>query len=277
MALPIPFQYFHLLSMMIIINLGLWAFAMGLTASWFAPVVYVFCSGTFIGMLQLASQLSDPFGNDAVDFDLHGWIRGAHVSAVYHFGDRGRSGPLQEARASTERRGGGGRERSRGQSSFASHASGGGGRHAGARVRARARRPGGRAQRVAPRRRVRAAGGRARSVRRRSRRTGRCTCGVQGFLAPRCISSPSGGSSFLFSGNDVLGDGGVWRRCRWRSVLHSMSPVLRSLAAVCVCVREGRAPHDVGFRRSPEHSKRDFASRPPSTILPQSATTSPLY
>jgi len=74
LALPIPFQYFHLLSMMIIINLGLWAFAMGLTASWFAPVVYVFCSGTFIGMLQLASQLSDPFGNDAVDFDLHGWV-----------------------------------------------------------------------------------------------------------------------------------------------------------------------------------------------------------
>mmetsp|Transcript_11027 Transcript_11027/g.31395 ORF Transcript_11027/g.31395 Transcript_11027/m.31395 type:complete len:376 (+) Transcript_11027:76-1203(+) len=73
LALPIPFQYFHLLSMMIIINLGLWAFAMGLTASWFAPVVYVFCSGTFIGMLNLAGKLSDPFGDDAVDFDVHRW------------------------------------------------------------------------------------------------------------------------------------------------------------------------------------------------------------
>lgn len=38
LALPVPFQYFHLLSSMIIINLALWAYAMALTQSWFAPV-----------------------------------------------------------------------------------------------------------------------------------------------------------------------------------------------------------------------------------------------
>jgi len=73
LALPVPFQYFHLLSVLVIVNLGLWAYAMGLTASWFGPVVYVFCSGTFIGMLNLAGKLSDPFGDDAVDFDVHRW------------------------------------------------------------------------------------------------------------------------------------------------------------------------------------------------------------
>merc|ERR1719401_1543831 len=43
MRLQVPFQYFHLLSIMIVINLTLWAYAMALTRSWFAPPVYAAC------------------------------------------------------------------------------------------------------------------------------------------------------------------------------------------------------------------------------------------
>merc|ERR1712066_1041527 len=62
LKLPVPFQYFHLLSIMIVMNLLLWAYSMALTESFFAPVVFVFCSVIFIGMMELASQLADPFG-----------------------------------------------------------------------------------------------------------------------------------------------------------------------------------------------------------------------
>lgn len=74
LKLQVPFQYFHLLSIMICMNLCMWAYSMALTDSWFAPVVYVFCSLIFIGMMDLASQLSDPFGDDVVDFNVDSWV-----------------------------------------------------------------------------------------------------------------------------------------------------------------------------------------------------------
>jgi predicted membrane chloride channel (bestrophin family) len=74
LSLPMPFQYFHLLNLMIVVNLLLWAYAMGITDSFFAPVVYFFCSLIFMGMMELANQLSDPFGDDDVDFPLNDWI-----------------------------------------------------------------------------------------------------------------------------------------------------------------------------------------------------------
>lgn len=74
LSLPMPFQYFHLLNMMIVVNLLLWAYAFGVTDSVFAPVVYFFCALIFMGMMELANQLSDPFGDDDVDFPLNDWI-----------------------------------------------------------------------------------------------------------------------------------------------------------------------------------------------------------
>jgi predicted membrane chloride channel (bestrophin family) len=74
LALPIPFQYFHLLNMMIVVNLLLWAYGMGITDSFFAPIVYFFAALIFMGMMELASQLSDPFGEDDTDFPTERWI-----------------------------------------------------------------------------------------------------------------------------------------------------------------------------------------------------------
>eukprot|EP00445_Apocalathium_hangoei_P076719 CAMPEP_0204154820 /NCGR_PEP_ID=MMETSP0361-20130328/29051_1 /ASSEMBLY_ACC=CAM_ASM_000343 /TAXON_ID=268821 /ORGANISM="Scrippsiella Hangoei, Strain SHTV-5" /LENGTH=433 /DNA_ID=CAMNT_0051110157 /DNA_START=6 /DNA_END=1309 /DNA_ORIENTATION=- len=72
--LPVPFQYFHLLSVMIIMNLMLWAITMGLVKSLLAPVIYFFSSFIFIGMMMLSSELCDPFGTDEVDFPVDKWM-----------------------------------------------------------------------------------------------------------------------------------------------------------------------------------------------------------
>lgn len=71
---PIPFPYFHLLNAMVVVNLLLWAYGMGLTRSYFAPLGFFFAELIFCGMVELAGQLSDPFGNDAVDFPLTSWL-----------------------------------------------------------------------------------------------------------------------------------------------------------------------------------------------------------
>eukprot|EP00929_Paragymnodinium_shiwhaense_P032892 TRINITY_DN18173_c0_g1_i1.p1 TRINITY_DN18173_c0_g1~~TRINITY_DN18173_c0_g1_i1.p1 ORF type:complete len:382 (-),score=86.00 TRINITY_DN18173_c0_g1_i1:132-1277(-) len=73
-ALPIPFQYFHLLNLMVIMNLLLWAYGIGVTQSIFAPFVYFFVELIFIGMLELGQQLSDPFGKDDVDLPVNQWL-----------------------------------------------------------------------------------------------------------------------------------------------------------------------------------------------------------
>jgi len=74
LELPVPFQYFHLLCLMISINLILWAYGMGTTESYFAPVVFYFAALIFVGMMELASQLSNPFGDDEVDFPVDTWL-----------------------------------------------------------------------------------------------------------------------------------------------------------------------------------------------------------
>lgn len=77
LRLPMPFQYFHLLNMMVVVNLLLWAYGMGTTQSIFAPVGFFFAELIFCGMMELAGEMSDPFGMDEVDFPLHAWLANA--------------------------------------------------------------------------------------------------------------------------------------------------------------------------------------------------------
>lgn len=82
-ALPIPFQYYHLLNAMVLFNLVLWGYAMAICESVFASLIYMMCSLIFMGMLELADELSDPFGDDEVDFPVMEWLEelldGCHV------------------------------------------------------------------------------------------------------------------------------------------------------------------------------------------------------
>mmetsp|Transcript_46599 Transcript_46599/g.120646 ORF Transcript_46599/g.120646 Transcript_46599/m.120646 type:complete len:386 (-) Transcript_46599:96-1253(-) len=72
--LPVPFQYFHLLNMMIAVNLFMWAYSMGCSNSASAPVIFFFAELIFIGLLELSMELSDPFGEDEVDFPVNQWV-----------------------------------------------------------------------------------------------------------------------------------------------------------------------------------------------------------
>jgi len=72
--MPVPFQYFHILNIMVVINLLLWAYGMAATNSIFGPIAFFFASFIFIGMLKLANAIANPFGSDEVDFPVWIWF-----------------------------------------------------------------------------------------------------------------------------------------------------------------------------------------------------------
>lgn len=75
LALPVPFQYFHVLSVMILVNVAFWCYKMATNASILTPFVFMVTQAIFMGMLELAVQLANPFGDDDVDFPLDDWIQ----------------------------------------------------------------------------------------------------------------------------------------------------------------------------------------------------------
>lgn len=72
--LPMPFQYFHIMNLMLMLNLVLWAYSLGCQDSFFAPVIYGFVQMMFQGIRELSTALSDPFGDDEVDFPVTQWM-----------------------------------------------------------------------------------------------------------------------------------------------------------------------------------------------------------
>lgn len=72
--MPVPFQYFHILNLMVIVNISLWSYRMALNDSLFTICVFTLAMVIFMGMLELANQLSCPYGQDEVDFPLDDWI-----------------------------------------------------------------------------------------------------------------------------------------------------------------------------------------------------------
>lgn len=81
MDLPIPFPYYHLLNVMVLMNLMLWGYAMAISESAFGSVIYVMAAMIFLGMMDLGNQLSDPFGEDEVDFPLDEWLNDVMVTS----------------------------------------------------------------------------------------------------------------------------------------------------------------------------------------------------
>lgn len=80
--LPMPFQYFHLLNVMLCVNCSLWAYLMGTTFSVAATFSFIICLVIFLGMVHLASGLSDPFGEDEVDFPMNEWLEQVWILIV---------------------------------------------------------------------------------------------------------------------------------------------------------------------------------------------------
>jgi predicted membrane chloride channel (bestrophin family) len=79
MDLPMPFQYFHIMNMMLVLNLVLWAYALGCQDSFWAPIIYMFVQMMFQGIRELSTALSDPFGDDEVDFDINSWMKSLYT------------------------------------------------------------------------------------------------------------------------------------------------------------------------------------------------------
>mmetsp|Transcript_140048 Transcript_140048/g.390352 ORF Transcript_140048/g.390352 Transcript_140048/m.390352 type:complete len:355 (+) Transcript_140048:189-1253(+) len=73
-ALQMPFQYFHILRVMVVVNSACWAWFIARSGSLFGPFLYVVILFVLMGMIELASQLADPFGDDDVDFPLTEWL-----------------------------------------------------------------------------------------------------------------------------------------------------------------------------------------------------------
>lgn len=72
--LAVPFQYHHLLTGTITGTLVMLAYGMAMTESCLSPCMFIMISLTFIGMMELAAQLWNPFGKDAVDFPVNKWV-----------------------------------------------------------------------------------------------------------------------------------------------------------------------------------------------------------
>lgn len=79
LELPMPFQYFHIMNMMLCLNLTFWAYSLGCEDSLFAPIIYLFVQMMFQGLRELSGALSDPFGEDEVDFPVNDWLRPMYV------------------------------------------------------------------------------------------------------------------------------------------------------------------------------------------------------
>lgn len=74
LELPIPFQYFHLLNLMVCMNILVWAYVMGACDSVGGTVIFFLCELIFLGLMELSTQLADPFGDDQVDFPILEWL-----------------------------------------------------------------------------------------------------------------------------------------------------------------------------------------------------------
>merc|ERR1712187_65853 len=74
-----PFQYFHIMNLMLMLNLALWAYALAIQDSEFAPIIFLFVQLMFQGLRELSVALSDPFGDDATDFPINDWLSQLYI------------------------------------------------------------------------------------------------------------------------------------------------------------------------------------------------------
>jgi len=72
--MPVPFPYFHITNMMVLVVQICWCYKMALDESLLQMFVFVLALFVFLGMLTLSSQLANPFGDDDVDFPVEHWV-----------------------------------------------------------------------------------------------------------------------------------------------------------------------------------------------------------
>jgi len=82
LEMPMPFQYFHIMNLMLLLNLTLWAFSFGLMDSFMATPIFLFVQLVFQGIRELSISLADPYGCDEADFPLSEWMNSLYTRVV---------------------------------------------------------------------------------------------------------------------------------------------------------------------------------------------------
>lgn len=85
LKMPVPFAYFHVLKLLLIIAMALTSYALielEHAQVLISMVVYVIILTIMIGLQAVAVAMSDPFGDDDIDFDLKYFLQAAYDNAV---------------------------------------------------------------------------------------------------------------------------------------------------------------------------------------------------
>ena len=91
MAQEVPFPYLHALTLLLVVNMILIGYALATMAdaSAWNVVVYVLLLISFIGLKEIAVAMSNPFGDDEIDFDLEAMLKKTYNTCVSILKDRG--------------------------------------------------------------------------------------------------------------------------------------------------------------------------------------------
>jgi len=83
--MPVPFAYFHLLKATLLVVLMLVSYALvelEQAQILLSVVIFLTVSSIMIGLQAVAVAMSDPFGADDLDFDLHSFMSSAYDNAI---------------------------------------------------------------------------------------------------------------------------------------------------------------------------------------------------
>jgi len=81
-ALPIPFPYFHLMNLVLVLNFFLVACVLSLSNTLLTIFPFTVVLMIFMGLREVATQLADPFGQDEVDFPVAEFLNYTFDQAV---------------------------------------------------------------------------------------------------------------------------------------------------------------------------------------------------
>lgn len=84
LAQPVPFPYFHVLTVLLILDMLLIGYSF-VTLNFHAAltsVIYTVVCMVFMGLKEVAIAMSNPFGDDDIDFDLEKMLAGAFKNSV---------------------------------------------------------------------------------------------------------------------------------------------------------------------------------------------------
>ena len=87
---PLPFAYFHILKMLLLLSLGIISYALtGLLDGQvvLSMVVFVLVCLVMVGLAEIAIAMSDPFGEDEADFDLDAFLASVYNNSVAYLLD----------------------------------------------------------------------------------------------------------------------------------------------------------------------------------------------